>query len=161
MSRRERREYMVGVIATLTIVAVLALSAMANRRRSEAEALGFHVVAEFARADGVSVGTPVRISGMDVGTIARMNLNASYRAVLTLSFPEEIALPRDTSAAIQTDGLFGSKFIELQPGGEEDVLEAGARLSYVQDSVILEDLVATIVARAKAARAEPTEQAAP
>jgi hypothetical protein len=42
----------------------------------------------------------------------------------------------------------------VQPGGAEALIKSGGRISYVQDSVILEDLIATIVARAKASRQE-------
>jgi phospholipid/cholesterol/gamma-HCH transport system substrate-binding protein len=152
MSRTERREYAVGVVATLLIVAVLTLAALSNRRRAEGAAGAFAVTAEFARADGVNIGTPVRISGMTIGRVARMTLDGRYRAVLTLQFARALDLPEDTSAAIQTDGLFGEKFVEVQPGGADALLKSGGRISYVQDSVILEDLIATIVARAKASR---------
>ena len=50
--------------------------------------------------------------------------------------------------------LLVDRIIEVQPGGSDTVLKTGGRISYVQDSVIIEDLIATIVARAKAARAE-------
>ena len=84
-----------------------------------------------------------------------MTLDDSYRAVLTLEFPKALDLSEDSSAAIQTDGLFGSKFVEVQPGGSDGAIKSGGRISYVQDSVILEDLIATIVARAKTLRGEP------
>ena len=45
----------------------------------------------------------------------------------------------------------------VNPGGSETLLKSGGRISYAQDSVILEDLITTIVARAKASR----EEAAP
>ena len=48
--------------------------------------------------------------------------------------------------------LRAEELIEVQPGGSETLLKSGGRISYAQDSVILEDLIATIVARAKASR---------
>lgn len=155
MSRAERREYAVGILATLVILAVLSFTAMSNRRRAEGADTAFHVTAEFGRADGVSVGSPVRIAGMEIGKVARMTLDPRFRALITLEFPRGVDLPDDSAASIQTDGLFGQKFIEVQPGGSETLLKSGGRISYAQDSVILEDLIATIVARAKTLRGEP------
>lgn len=65
---------------------------------------------------------------------------------------EDVPLPEDTAAIIETAGLFGAKYIELQPGGALDNLAPGDSISYTQDAVILEELLAKIVARAKAAR---------
>ena len=62
-----------------------------------------------------------------------------------------------TAAIIETDGVFGSKYIEMVPGGTEAMLKSGARMSYTQDSVIIEDLIALIVQRAQAARAAVPE----
>ena len=152
MTRAERREYAVGIVATLVILAILSLSAMANRRRAEGADSAFHITAEFGRADGISVGSPVRIAGLEIGKVARMSLDQRFRALITLEFPRDVALPDDSAASIQTDGLFGAKFIEVQPGGSEALLKSGGRISYAQDSVILEDLITTIVARAKASR---------
>ena len=154
MSRTERREFATGALATLVIVAILIGSAMANRR-SEGATGAFQVTAAFVRVDGINVGSPVRVAGMEIGKVAKMRLDEQNRAVLTLEFPQALDLSEDSSAAIQTDGLFGSKFVEVQPGGAEDLIKSGGRISYVQDSVILEDLIATIVARAKALRGEP------
>src|ERR1700758_4607604 len=119
MSRIERREYVVGIVTALVCVAVLTLSAMANRRRTEGDARLFHLSAEFARVDGIHVGSPVRIAGVPIGAVTHMDLDSRFRALLTLQFAQPVPLPEDTSAMIQTDGLFGSKFIEVQPGGSD------------------------------------------
>jgi len=152
MSRTERRELLVGLAAAVVLAAVLFLTATANRRQAEGNAKLFQLTAEFARADGIHVGSPVRLAGVPVGTVSDMDLNDHFRALLTMQFERPVQLPDDSSAAIQTDGLFGTKFIEVQPGGSEDVLKSGNRISFTQDSVIIEELVELIVSRAQAAR---------
>src|SRR5581483_4030335 len=164
MSRTERREYFVGVVAAAVCIAVFMFSAMANRRRTDGDAKLFHLAAEFARVDGLHVGSPVRLAGVPVGTVAHMELANGFRALVTLQFKQPLSLSQDSSAAVQTDGLFGTKFIEIQPGGSDQLLRSGERISYVQDSVIIEDLIAQIVSRAKAAHAQsqkPAEQSTP
>lgn len=153
MSRSERREYLVGVLAALVVGTILVLTALANRRALDETKGAMTLTAEFSRADGVYVGTPVRLAGLPVGSVIKADLNAADRAVLTLRLDENLALPQDTAAVVETDGVFGSKHIELQPGGAEETLKSGARVEYTQDSVIIEDLIAHIVQEAKATRA--------
>ena len=161
MSRIERREYLVGVLAALVLAAVLLLTATANRRALDTADGVFSLTAEFARVDGIYVGSPVRVAGIPIGIVAKTSLNGSDRATLTLRFNEALPLPEDTAAVIETDGVFGPKHIELRPGGEDKVLAPGGRISYTQDSVIIEDLIARIVNEAKAARAAEAAKANP
>jgi phospholipid/cholesterol/gamma-HCH transport system substrate-binding protein len=151
MSRTERREFFIGTVTALVIVAVFAMTAMANRRAQDNPAL-FHLSADFARVDGVHVGSPVRVSGVAVGSVASMKLDPHFRAVVTMQLTRPIDLPDDSSALIQTDGVFGAKFIELTPGGSDTLLKPGGRISYSQDSVIIESLIERIVNQAKANR---------
>jgi phospholipid/cholesterol/gamma-HCH transport system substrate-binding protein len=162
MSRTEWREYVAGIVAAGAILIVLTMAAMANRRSAQGNPKLFHVSASFGRADGINVDSPVRIAGMDVGRVSHMALGNNYQADLILEFRHPISLPEDTSAAIQTEGLFGSKFVEIEPGGEDKMIPSGGRISYAQDSVILEDLIDQIIARAKGRRetggkAEPAQ----
>mgnify|MGYP003676116173 CR=1 FL=1 len=160
MSRTERREYIVGIVTAGALAAVLVLTAFANRQVVSLDDGLFRLTADFGRADGLYVGSPVRIAGLEVGTISDMGLNEQSQAILTLQFHDQIPLPEDTAAVIETDGIFGSKYLELYPGGTDEVLESGARISYTQDSVILEDLIALIVERARAAsRADSADDA--
>lgn len=136
------------------LVAALVFTALANRGHRAAEPGVLTLTASFNRADGIHVGSPVRIAGLSVGTVTASTLDADQHAVLTFSLTQAVALPDDTAAVIETDGIFGSKYIELRPGGTEDMLKSGAHMSYTQDAVIIEDLVALIVQRAKDARAK-------
>ena len=154
MSKTERREYLVGVLTATFLVMALVFTALANRDQQAAEPGVVTLTATFNHADGIRVGSPVRIAGLNVGTVTASALDAEQHATLTFSLTQAVALPDDTAAVIETDGIFGSKYIELRPGGTEDMLKSGAHMSYTQDAVIIEDLVALIVQRAKDARAK-------
>ena len=151
MSRTERREYLVGVLTFLVLVTMLVFTALANRRGPADQKDVLTFTAEFRRADGIYVGAPVRIAGVEVGQVVREALGANHRAELTLALSKPVPLPEDTAAVIETDGVFGPKHIELRPGGEDKMLAPGSRFAYTQDSIIIEDLIALIVDRAKAA----------
>ena len=151
MSRTERREYLVGILAASFLAIAFSMTVLANRQNIDFEESAFHLVAEFGRADGIFVGSPVRAAGIKVGVVSDMALNEQQRAVLTLQFDNPIALTEDAFAIIETDGLFGSKYIELDPGGDDILLESGERIYNTQDSQLLEDIMVGIVERARAA----------
>ncbi len=165
MRTAEQRETFVGAIAAVVLAVGLVLVALTNRAAQRTDDGLFRLTADFDRVDGVHVGTPVRVAGLDIGAVAHMSVDSRGRALLAFRFDEALALPDDTAAVIETDGLFGQKYVELRPGGSERNLKNGARISFSQDAVILEDLVALIVQRAKAAQAAagapPVEASSP
>lgn len=165
MQSAEQREYIVGGLTAIVLAAGLVLVVLTNRADQKAGASLFQLNADFERVDGVHLGTPVRVAGVDVGSVAQMSVDSRGRALLGFRFEREIALPDDTAAVIETDGLFGQKYVELRPGGSDRNLKSGSRISFTQDAVILEDLVALIVQRAKAAQTQaaspPVEASSP
>ncbi|MCC6914196.1 MAG: MCE family protein [Rhodospirillaceae bacterium] len=165
MRTAEQRETFVGAIAAVVLAVGLLLVALTNRAAQRTDDGLFHLLADFDRVDGVHVGTPVRVAGVDIGAVAHMSVDSRGRALLSFRFDEALDLPDDTAAVIETDGLFGQKYVELRPGGSDRNLKNGARISFSQDAVILEDLVALIVQRAKAAQAAvnapPVEASSP
>lgn len=149
---RETRDILIG-LATLTVLA-LVMAYLYGGRRIAADAGQMHLSAVFNRVDGLFVGDPVHLSGIPVGRVEGMTLNDHYRPVVRFSMRDDIKLPTDSSASIQTDGLFGSKFVVLQPGGEFDNLENGGRISYTQDAVVVSDLLDLVISEGEAARAK-------
>ena len=148
------REVWLGVgTVVVTLIILVALTVGAPQTESEG-GQGFYLQAEFGRIDGLAVGSPVRMAGVDIGLIGAISLGDHHRANVTLAISDpSLAIPSDTAAVIETDGIFGEKYVELHPGGDFETLSPGERLSYVQDSVVLESLLNQIVSRAKTSRA--------
>ena len=126
---------------------------------SEPETDGYTVEATFNRVDGLVPGDEVRMGGIRVGSVYAQKLDAHYRAVLTLSINDGVKLPLDSSAAIHTDGLFGAKYIVLEPGGEEDYMENGAVIEMTQEATIVSELLELIINQGRAQRAAEGEGA--
>lgn len=94
--------------------------------------------AAFPNVDGVERGTEVRLAGVRVGRVAAVTLNPqTYYAEAEVRVPETIALPTDSAALIQSDGLLGGSYIELRPGGAEEMLKPGDEIEDVQGAVSL------------------------
>lgn len=152
MKRTETRQMVIGGVAMTLLVFLVFLSYLDNRQ-DRFSADSYRVDALFNRVDGLSVGAPVRLSGIDIGTVHGMALQGERRVRLILAIRRDVALPADTSAAIHTDGLFGSKFVIMEPGGAEADLADGDTITFTQDSLIVSELLELIISEGQAARA--------
>ena len=103
---------------------------------------GYRVSAEFDNIDGVAVGSDVRVAGIKIGTVTGQSLNPkSYQARVDMVLNPGIILAEDTSAKITSEGLLGSKFVALEPGGSEEKLVEGSVISYTQGAVDIWSLI--------------------
>ena len=102
----------------------------------------YALTANFRRADGLTTGGDVRISGVKVGTVRSMDLDTNtFEARVVLTLRNDIQVPDDSAATIQSDGLLGGSHVSIQPGGSDFMLEPGAAFTYTQGSVNIMDLV--------------------
>lgn len=152
---RRRTEILTGAVTVL----VSAVAIAAVYMRTPSDAVGVSMDARFQRADGIIAGTQVRLSGLVVGRVVGTQLDDSFHAVIHLRLKPGLQLSADTAAAIHTDGLLGAKYIVLQPGGDERLLPPGSTIRYTQDSVVIEDLLETIIAEAKRRRSRDQDEA--
>lgn len=92
--------------------------------------------ASFRSAEGVGVGTDVRLAGVKVGSVLELNLDPqSFRANAVFSVQDDVLLPDDTAAVISSEGLLGGSFVELLPGGSITNLEPGSEIEDTQGSI--------------------------
>ena len=147
----ETREITVGAVVFASFLAVMIFQ-YAGAEDVTDEGSGTRVTADFNRVDGLIEGDPVYMSGIRVGTVEKMLLNKHYRIVVALRLNDDVYVPIDSSAAIHTDGLFGGKFIVLEPGGEETAMKSGAKITFTQDAVVVSELLDLIIAEGKAKR---------
>jgi phospholipid/cholesterol/gamma-HCH transport system substrate-binding protein len=97
---------------------------------------GYKVIAEFDNAEGVNVGTDVRLAGVKIGTVTGQSLNPeNYMARVEMTLDPSIALSDDTAAKVTSEGLLGSKFIAMDPGGSEAKLAEGSVMTTTQGAV--------------------------
>ncbi|MBC7906165.1 MAG: MCE family protein [Rhodospirillaceae bacterium] len=146
------RDTIIGAIVVLVAVILLGLIYAKEDGPGGSTDAGYLLTARFHRADGIGVGSDVRLSGVSVGKVVEQHLDSDFRAVATLRVASNVMLTIDTAAAIYTDGLLGAKHIELKPGGDEIVLKPGQEIPYTQDAMVIEDLMDMIIQQAKAKR---------
>ena len=101
----------------------------------------YELTAVFNNLSGVSENARVEIAGVRVGSVEIIELNADFKAMVTLKLPEHLKLDDDTIAAVKTSGLIGDRFIELLPGGSGIQLEPGDLIFDTQSAIDLESLI--------------------
>lgn len=133
-------ETLIGA-AVIVIAAAFFLFAYQTSGKS-ASASGYQLVAEFDNAEGINVGTDIRMAGVKVGTVVGQELNReNYQAKITMRIEPDLKLTEDTTAKITSEGLLGSRFISLEQGGADVQLADGDMIQYTQGAVDIWSLI--------------------
>ncbi|HEU5029946.1 MAG TPA: MlaD family protein [Spirillospora sp.] len=107
---------------------------------------GTMLTAEFGRAgQGLGKGAPVKVRGVQVGSVQRVRLGEDGKARLTLRLRAGTRVPDTVTASIEPASAFGPKFVDLVPGAHEGAgpyLASGARIARTSDPEDLSDLLA-------------------
>lgn len=70
----------------------------------------------FPSAVGLKQGVAVEVAGIQVGTVARIELYDNNQARVYMAIQDGLRLPADSSAYIRASGILGDKYVELVPG---------------------------------------------
>lgn len=136
-------ETLMGALVLLVAVAFLIF---AYNKSDMSVENGYQVTAKFDNASGVALGSDVRVGGIKVGVVSDLGLDAeTYQALVTMDIRDSTQLPKDSSAAIVGDGLLGGKYVQLIPGGDENMLKNGDKIEYTQSAVNLEEMIGKFV----------------
>ena len=155
---REIREVIMGAIAVAFLLSVIFAVHFRDKIVDFSAGENIIVTAKFNKVDGLVEGSEVRLGGIKVGHILKMALDEQFRAILTLTLKKSLLLPADSSASIHTDGLFGYKFVVLEPGAETVYLKSGGELSFTQDAVVVGDLLELIISEGRVSRDQEATQ---
>ncbi len=102
--------------------------------------------ATFNNIEGVTDKTPVKIFGVEVGSVKEVELEDG-RARITIAIQKGIPVYKSATVRIRSTGIIGSKFIALDPGkpdpatpSEDQVLENGDMLRGM-DTLSIDELM--------------------
>lgn len=120
---------------------------------------GYMVHADFSGIGGLNVGDDVQISGVKIGSVADVSLNPqTYLARVTMSLEHHVKLPTDTAALISSKSLLGGRYLALEPGADEELIEDGGRVIYTQAPQNLEQLLGQFIFSMQGSDDEKQEQ---
>ena len=101
---------------------------------------GYEVYGVFSNIGGLKVGSSIEIAGVNVGRVTNIALD-NYQAHVVLNFPKDLKIQEDAIASIKTRGLIGEKYIEITPGGSEEIIKPGDRIQETQPAIDIEGLI--------------------
>ena len=150
------------IMGAIVLIIAIAFMAFAYQSSNLKTIQGYPLKAKFTSASGIGLGTDVRVSGIKVGVVTDLVLDPdTYRAIVSFQVKEGIKLPVDSSAAIGSDGLLGSKYVKIEPGSDDKILASGETITITQSSVNLEDMIAKFIGVGSDKKPSKTEEASP
>jgi len=87
----------------------------------------------------------VEIAGVRIGSVERISLRDDDRAEVALRIDMGVKIGDDAIASIRTKGIIGDKYVRIIPGGSEDYLGDGDRITDTESAVDLEELVSKYI----------------
>jgi virulence factor Mce-like protein len=132
MAKTESRktETLVGmfVLLGITAVSVLVFSIAGKQKLFEPR---YRLMAEFSDVGGLKVGAPVRLAGLEVGSVESLDFLPSGKIVATLSLQRRYRyqIRGDSVATISAVGILGDKSVEITIGSKlKSALSDGATI---------------------------------
>jgi len=140
-----KTEILVGT-AVLAVAAGFVFYAAGQTGFAAQPSDSYELSASFRSAEGVSVGTDVRLAGVKIGTVTGLELNAqTFRADTVFNVNNDIEIPDDSAILISSEGLLGGSFVEVIPGGSPFNIDPGGEVEDTQSSVSLVNLLLKFV----------------
>ena len=106
----------------------------------------FQLKTQFKNVSGLKVGNNVRFSGINIGTVDRIEFISDSAVAVHLIIKEEVQkyLKTDAIASIGSDGLMGDKVLTISPGSSSnEIIKDNATLASAK-AVEMEDIMKSV-----------------
>ncbi len=105
---------------------------------------GYEIYALFSNTGGLKEGASVVIAGVEVGRVKAITIE-DYEAKVALTLKEGLEIQEDAIASVKTKGLIGEKYIQITPGGSEEIIQPGGAILETEPAVDIEQLLSNYV----------------
>jgi len=106
----------------------------------------YSVSAKFGSVSGLKSGAIVEIAGVQVGKVTDISFDPDdYEAKVVMSINQGVVLQDDSIASVRTAGIIGDRYIDISPGGSEELLGDGGRIFETESAINLEELVSKYI----------------
>ncbi len=141
-------ELSTGLFVLLGFAALFFLVTQITNRELSINGNSYEVYAHFENIGSLKPGAAVSIAGVTVGRVESITFDQQiYKAVVRMRINSGYnKIPVDSDASIMTSGLLGGQYIGLTIGGAEEFLGNGDQIEFVQDALVLENLINQLVA---------------
>ena len=136
-------EILMGAVVLVTAIffLILGMQSIDNNQKE-----GYNISLIFGSSSGLKNGDDVKISGINVGKIIKLDLDLTdYNAKIQIKLNNGIKIPDDSQARITSSSLLGGNFLDIVPGSSETFLKPNDIIYDTTDSVSFTDLLGKIV----------------
>ncbi len=139
------RSWRVGLLVTVALVTLVTGTFLVGREQRFWEHKVVYEI-RFTRTNGLRVGSPVSLTGVDIGSVQETSFpedaNASFISVrVNIAGTAAPRIRENTVARIRTIGLLGDKYIELSGGTPDRVLLSPGAIIPSMDPIDYEALL--------------------
>ena len=135
-------EILLGAIVLLTAIGFLTLGMQSINSQKD----GYNISLIFGSTAGLKNGDDVKISGISVGKITKLELSLDdYNAKVNIIIDNNIKIPDDSSAKITSSSLLGGNFLDIIPGSSEQNLGPSDIIYDTTDPVSFTDMLGKVI----------------
>jgi len=136
---------MVGIFVIVGLLCVAYMTV----RLGKLDVLGgkyYTLKAQFSSITGLKPGSSVEMLGMQIGQVKAFSMDQENQmAIVEMKIKGDIKIYDDAIASIKTSGLIGDKYVKIDAGGSEDVLEPGGTIADTESPIDIEELISKYV----------------
>ncbi|HEY0902122.1 MAG TPA: outer membrane lipid asymmetry maintenance protein MlaD [Micavibrio sp.] len=141
-----KRNFVETALGALVIAVAATFLVFSINTAQVGQVSGYELNARFSGIGGLGVGDNVLISGVKVGSVVAVALDPeTFLANVKMSIDNHVKVPTDTAALIRSESLLGGRYIQLEPGADEEVMEPGAVIQFTQAPQNLEQLLGQFI----------------
>lgn len=136
-------EILMGAIVLLTAISflILGMESVNNNQKD-----GYKISLIFGSTAGLKNGDNVKISGINVGKIIKLDLDLNdYNAKVDIHLNNNIKIPDDSSARITSSTLLGGNFVDIIPGSSEIYMKPDDIIFDTSDPVSFTDMLGKVI----------------
>lgn len=136
----------VGIFVVVgTIILVGALYFIGSRQHIFSKNIQLYAV--FDNVSGLQVGNNVRYSGINVGTVTKIEMQEVGKITIEMMVEEKSAyfIKKDAVATISSDGLVGSMVVNIVPGKEQQTTTVvSGDIIHSSKNIGIDDMLSTL-----------------
>ncbi|RXJ49654.1 MlaD family protein [Gelidibacter gilvus] len=146
MAKSNSKKVRVGIFVVVgTIILVSALYLIGSRQHIFTKNIQLYSV--FDNVNGLILGNNVRYSGINVGTVTKIEMTEVGKITIEMTVEEKAAyfIKKDAVASISSDGLVGSMVVNIIPGDQQEEANVVAG-DFIKTSskVSMDDMLGTL-----------------
>ncbi len=136
-------EILMGAIVLTIAIGFLSLGMKSINSNQK---IGYDISLIFGSSAGLKNGDNVKISGINVGKIIKLDLNLEdYNAKVDIKLNQNIKIPEDSSARITSASLLGGNFIDIIPGVSDIYMKPNDIIYDTSDPVSFTDMLGKVI----------------